>query len=35
MALSRDAESWWGCCYCDSGSDSGLLLDSDSDLMTH
>ena len=26
---SRGAESWWGCS--DSGSDSGLLIDSDSD----
>ena len=27
--ISRGAESWWGCS--DSGSDSGFLIDSDSD----
>ena len=31
MALARGAESWWGCSDFDSGSDSGLLIDSDSD----
>ena len=29
-AESRDAESWWGCSDSDTGSDSGLLIDSDS-----
>ena len=28
--LARGAESWWGCYDFDSGSDSRLLIDSDS-----
>ena len=30
MVSTRGAESWWGCSHSDSGSESGLLIDSDS-----
>ena len=30
ILFTRGAESWWGCSNSDSGSDSGLLIESDS-----